>query len=52
MLDTNVVVSEEPFHVIVDERMKLVPVAVSVNPAPPALAEDGLIEVSDGIGFG
>ena len=49
---TNVVVRGLPFHCAVDPFMKLVPVSVSVNAAPPAPVNVGEIEVSVGTGFG
>jgi hypothetical protein len=49
---TNVVVRALPFHCAVDPLMKLVPVNVSVNAAPPAPVDVGEIDVSVGTGFG
>jgi hypothetical protein len=48
---TNVVVRALPFHCAVDPLMKLVPVNVIVNAAPPAPVDVGEIEVSVGTGF-
>ena len=47
---TNVVVRLLPFHCATEVLMKLVPFKVSVNAAPPAVAEFGTSEVSTGIG--
>src|SRR5438552_1720837 len=44
----NVVARWLPFHCTMDELMKFVPVAVRVNPAPPATALLGEIELSVG----
>lgn len=49
---TNVVVRALPFHCAVDPLMKLVPVSVIVNAAPPAPVNVGEIAVSVGTGFG
>jgi hypothetical protein len=53
VLETKVVVRALPFHWIVEEETKLDPVTVSVNAAPPAVAEPGLSEpfASDGMGW-
>src|SRR5207245_2918777 len=40
-----------PFHRTIDEAMKFVPVAVRVNPAPPAPTLVGEIELSVGAGL-
>src|SRR5436190_2084849 len=48
---TNVVDRSLPFQRTTDEVMKFVPVAVSVNPALPAAALGGEIEVSVGTGL-
>jgi hypothetical protein len=40
-----------PFHRTTDEALKFVPVTVSVNAAPPAVAVEGEIEVSVGAGL-
>jgi hypothetical protein len=40
-----------PFHITVDDVTKFDPPAVVLIPAPPAAAEAGLIETSEGIGF-
>lgn len=47
---TNVVVSAVPFQLIVEPLTKLLPVAVSVNVAPPAVAELGDTEDNTGAG--
>jgi len=47
-----VVVRLLPFHCTVEDEMKLLPFTVSVNPAPPAAALVGEVEVIEGIGFG
>jgi hypothetical protein len=54
VLETNVVVRAVPFHCTIEEDMKLAPVTVSVNAAPPTTAELGLREpfASDGLGLG
>jgi hypothetical protein len=49
---TNVVTRALPFHCAVDPLMKLVPVSVIVNAAPPAPVSVGEIAVSVGTGFG
>jgi hypothetical protein len=49
---TNVVVRGLPFQFAVDPFMKLVPVSVNVNAAPPAPVVAGEIAVSVGTGFG
>src|SRR3989442_761367 len=48
VLLTKVVARSLPFHRTTDEAMKFVPVAVRVNPAPPATALLGEIELSVG----
>src|SRR5256886_1474533 len=48
----NVVVRAAPFQRTTDEPMKLLPVTVSVNAAPPATTVLGDREVSVGLGFG
>lgn len=47
---TKVVVRVLPFHCATEVLMKLLPFKVSVNAAPPAIAEFGAIEVSAGTG--
>ena len=49
---TNVVVRGELFHRTTEPEMKLLPLTVSVKPAPPAVAEFGLRLLTDGTGFG
>jgi hypothetical protein len=53
VLETKVVVRAFPFHWIFEEDTKLLPVTVSVNAAPPAVAELGFSEplASDGTGL-
>jgi hypothetical protein len=51
VLETKVVVRGLPFHWTVEEEMKLLPVTVSVNAAPPAAAELGFSDVATGIGL-
>jgi hypothetical protein len=53
VLETKVVVRALPFHWTVEEDTKLLPVTVSVNAAPPAVAEPGFSEpfASDGMGL-
>src|SRR5438477_7604228 len=51
VLVTNVVARSLAFHRTTDELMKFVPVAVSVNPAPPATMLVGAMDVSVGLGF-
>jgi hypothetical protein len=46
--DVYVVVRALPFHCTLDEGMKLYPVIVTVNAAPPALDEFGLREAMAG----
>ena len=48
---TKVVASAMPFHCTTELLMNLVPVAVSVNVAPPAAADDGEIADRAGSGF-
>jgi hypothetical protein len=54
VLETKVVVRALPFHWTVEEEMKLVPVTVSVNAAPPATTELGFSEpvATEGLGLG
>ena len=52
MAETYVVVRLLPFHCATDPDTKLDPFKVSVNPAPPALADVGLMLDRDGVGFG
>jgi hypothetical protein len=49
--EPNVVALSVPFHRTTELLMKLEPVTVSVNPAPPAIAEVGLILVRPGTGL-
>jgi hypothetical protein len=49
---TNVVVSATPFHSTTVPAMKLLPVSIRVNDAPPAVAEFGVREPNVGTGFG
>jgi hypothetical protein len=51
VLLTNVVVRLDPFQRTVEVLRKLVPLAVSVNATPPAVALVGEIEVSEGRGL-
>lgn len=51
VFDMNVVVLDTPFHLTTDDAIKFVPVTVSVNPAPPANAFVGEIEVKLGTGL-
>src|SRR5436309_13750194 len=51
VLLTKVVVRSAPFQRTTDELLKFVPVAVSVNAAPPATALVGEIELSVGAGL-
>jgi transcription initiation factor TFIIIB Brf1 subunit/transcription initiation factor TFIIB len=53
VVETKVVVRGLPFHWTFEEEMKLLPVTVSVNAAPPAAAELGFSEpfASDGTGL-
>jgi hypothetical protein len=46
--ETNVVVSAVPLQFTVEPETKLVPFTVSVNPAPPAVAQVGLSELMVG----
>jgi hypothetical protein len=48
---TKLVVRATPFHCTVDVPMKLVPFTVSVKPAPPAVADEGLMLVVVGAGL-
>jgi hypothetical protein len=52
VLLTNVVVRLAPFHRTTEPATKLLPVAVSVNPAPPAVRLLGASELSTGAGLG
>jgi hypothetical protein len=52
VLETNIVGRFKPFHLTTDPCLKFVPVTVSVKPAPPASAEDGLRLVTLGTGLG
>ena len=49
---TKVVERSAPFQRTTDVEMKLLPLTVSVKPAPPAVAEVGLMLVMLGTGFG
>ena len=49
--ETNVVARSAPFHRTTEPLMKFVPVTVSVNPGPPAVAVAGLRPVVAGTGF-
>ncbi len=49
--ETYVVVRLVPFHLTIDEEMKLFPFTVRVNEVPPAAAEEGLKDVAAGIGL-
>ena len=40
-----------PFHFTVDPEMKLLPLTVNVNELDPAIAEEGLIPVNNGVGL-
>jgi len=51
LLETNVVVRSEPPHFTTAPLTKLVPLTVSVKPAPPAVAEEGLKPVRLGTGL-
>lgn len=51
VLLVNVVVSAVPFQFTTEPLIKLLPVTLSVNVAPPAVAEEGEIEESDGTGL-
>ena len=51
VLLTKVVDRAVPFHCRIDEAMKFVPVAIRVNPAPPAATLLGEIELSVGTGL-
>ena len=46
-----VVTKAAPFQLTTDPLMKLLPVTVKVNAAPPATAVFGLIEVATGTGL-
>ena len=48
---TNVVVRFAPFHLTVELDMKLLPLTVKTNPAPPAVALVGLSDVIAGSGL-
>ncbi len=49
VLSTKVVVRLDPFHCTTDVEVKLVPLTVRVNAAPPATAELGLMLVTVGV---
>ena len=49
--DTYDVVRSAPFHLTTEPVMKLLPVTVSVNPAPPAVIDVGLMPVVAGTGL-
>ena len=49
--ETYVVARLDPFHCTVDPLMKLLPLTVRVNAAPPAVVEDGLRNVMAGAGL-
>jgi hypothetical protein len=51
VLDTNVVVLDEPFHRTEEEASNPAPVNVNVKPLLPAVVEVGEIEVSVGEGL-
>jgi hypothetical protein len=51
VLDTYVVASAVPFHAMAEVEMKLVPAAVTVRGAEPALAVFGFRVLSVGVGF-
>jgi hypothetical protein len=51
VLEENVATRELPFHWTVDEDIKFSPVMVNVNGVAPAVAEFGLSETMEGIGF-
>jgi hypothetical protein len=51
VLERNVVVRGAPFHCTIEEDRKFVPVTVSVNGAPPTMAEPGVKEPIVGSGF-
>ena len=51
MPDTYVVAKVVPFHSITDEPTKLLPDAVTVRAALPAIAEFGFTLLSTGTGF-
>ena len=50
VLETRVAVRALPFHRIVEDGRKLVPVTFSVKPVPPAIAELGFSSVMAGGG--
>ena len=54
VLETNVVARAFPFHCRVDEETKFVPVRLSVNAGPTAVAELGFsgLVASEGLGLG
>ena len=45
------VVLSAPFHWTFELEMKLLPVTVSVNAGPPAVVEEGEMEVREGTGL-
>ena len=49
--EINVVVSGLPFQFTVEPETKLVPFTVSINCGPPAVAQVGLSELTDGAGL-
>jgi hypothetical protein len=51
VLEEKVATRELPFHWTVDEDTKFSPVIVNVNAVAPAVAEFGLSETIEGIGF-
>ena len=48
---TKVVVNERVFHLITEPAIKLLPLAVNVNVAAPAVTAVGEMEVNTGEGF-
>src|ERR1700730_368521 len=51
VLLTNFVTRLVPFHFTTDFETKFDPFTVSINPTPPAVAEDGESDVVDGTGL-
>jgi len=49
--EPKVVTRSAPFHLTLDPETKLAPFTVSVKEAPPAVAEEGLRELTVGTGF-
>ena len=49
--ETTVVVRSAPFHRTLEPETKPVPLTVRVNPAPPAVADEGESEVMEGVGL-